>query len=158
MPKLSPRHMTRVTFLLLLLAASACSINSWKEPAPEVQATLIKISGAYLTGLLHNNRVAITGYCSLNDVLKHNKITEQTFFTRIKVLQNTFPGAKHPLAGLKVMQVLQKENEAKVILQKANKSHGETITIELFWANSGWLVVEESITRDGGLVQKLAGV
>ncbi len=158
MPKLSPRHMTRVTILFLMLAASACSVTSWKTPTPEVQATMIKVSGAYLTGLLHNNRGMIAAYCSLNDVLKHNKITEQTFFTRIKVLQNTFPGEKHPLAGLKVMQVLQKENEAKVVLQKADKSHGETITLELFWANSGWLVVEESITKDGGLVQNLAGV
>lgn len=158
MPKLSSRHLTRVSILFLLLAASACSVTSWREPSAEVQATMIKVSGSYLTGVLHNNRSGIVAFCSLNDVLKHNKITEQTFFTRIKVLQNTFPGEKHPLAGLKVVQVLQKENEGKVILQKANKSHGETITIELFWANSGWLVVEESITKDGGLVQVLAGV
>jgi len=144
--------------IFLLIFASACSIQSWKEPSPEVKVTLVKVSAAFLTGVLQNDRGVISGFASLNDIYKHNRITEQTFFTRVKALQNTFSDASHPLVGLKVVEIKQFDSDARIILQKADGSSTDKIELGLFWANSGWLVTDESLTKDGGLIQKLTGV
>jgi hypothetical protein len=137
---------------LTLIIAAGCNtvvLSTFKAPSPAVQQTLVALTQNYLESIVNGNEERMLNFRAFSPSgkdqigLARDEITAQL---------KANPAKNHPLLGYQIVEVLAKENEAKVLLKKPQGDTSPSPTVFFFWAGRGWVITHDEIFGPDGLL------
>ncbi len=142
--------------IITLVAISACSkhnVDNFTPPTPEVTRAIALMTENYFRSIVskHVNKV-------LSYKVFPQKVLGRKTYQNAKLVEEQMNYYKNnynktsPLIGYKISKILSLENNAIVTLKKPNKNL--EIKIYFYWIRNGWLIVDDNIFGEEGLLSK----
>ncbi len=150
---------SKFTLLVLLLSFNACAKVFSHEPAPEMRATLVGVSAAYIRAILKDDKTALKQLLAIDDYLGEdgNNISNNTFATRASVLRTHWTPEENPLVNLDIIDVSTYDNHAEVVFRRNDRENSPEVAINLYWTGNGWVIIDDSIFGDNELINTETG-
>jgi len=80
---------------------------------------------------------------------------KEAMFTKMHRAAERYTEKNHPLMQLDILEVDVDGNDAELALRKKGNREAPVIEIELTWVGSGWLIVNDNIFPDGGVLDRV---
>lgn len=149
------RSATLLFTLLFSMALNGCSLFGRSEGTPEAKYAVLVVVNQYLTAIASGRSSAIRDAVAWSDYRRKNgeQLTSANVEQIVEALKGKFNRENHPLVDLDVKDLELDDNLAKVSLQKRNDSDAQLVKLELVWTGGGWVIVDDNIFEDGGVLQ-----
>lgn len=156
-----PAGLLFATLCLLILAGGiGCSALGTKETPATAKLAILGVAGDYISSIARNDERNIDSIL-LWDEFRESKgpsMTHEYFQRQINSMQNRWQPNAHPLLNLDVVDLSVEGDYATVVLQKFEQPESPKITVVLRWVGRGWMVTNDSLFGQDGLIQKFVSV
>jgi hypothetical protein len=139
--------------LVILLLCSSCSLSN--PPTPEMKRAVLKVADGYLRAIARNDKGAVGAMVAWQDYLENTdgEGSKEHCNALMQQLYAKFPNTmKHPLLGLELKDFDADGDEVEIKLKNSNFPSNPDISISLYWADRGWLIVGDNIFTKKGII------
>jgi hypothetical protein len=145
-----------IAFLLILALTGCATLTGKRTPLPEVQTALLGVTNDYLRSIAMGNTKQLEamvywfGYVEA----KKARVSKAQYMQTVSALRDRWEPADHPLVGLAPVRVSSDDDDAEVVVRKANNPNAAEIRVVLVWSGNGWLVTNDNLIGEDGLLSK----
>lgn len=149
---------TTVIPSLILFIFTSCSAigNTSSKTTPALQAAVLRVTADYLTAVSVGrmqflNSILLWGEYSVNN----QGLSKEQYVKQVKKIQTKQPTLDHPLMNLQPLSVEQDDDRVTITMKRIGKPGAEMLVVELLWDGGGWLVTDDNIFGNDGLISRL---
>ena len=151
-----------ITLISLIIFLTSCSVLQPYTPTDDVKRTVVGITVEYLGGIIRNDLQIINEYVAKERFFSKEgaNITSLDFSKRLLAMSQKCRELAQtcPLSNLELLDTNITETVAEVTLQQNNNSKAPKIKIILQWSGTGWMIINDSLFPNKGLIKELTGV
>jgi hypothetical protein len=145
-----------VLLTVLLFGAASCSLLTPYKPTPEVKIAVIRVADEYLRSIVQGKTAHLSDMILWGEYAPKKKLTRDAVTAEMESIKGKYPLDQHPLLGLELRNLDIGEDIAELTLKKASMPEMPEITIELVWVGNGWLITNDNLFGQDGIIPSLA--
>lgn len=145
--------------IVLLNLVVGCSTIKSSKVSNEQKVVVVRVAAEYLENIVQANTGALDVLVYWDRYLPEQvPLTKKLYFDQVYALQQKATPENHPLVALDLSEVSISGNDAVVEFQKFKNAKAPTITIKLHWDGNAWLIEDDSLFGQRGLLSTLGYV
>lgn len=142
---------------LFPLVLCNCSLFTSSPPSDLTRAAVIRVAGEYVANVVRRSEDQLEAMVLWADYAHNNGgLSKETYLEQLAAMPELPLDKNHPLINLDVHEIDIDANDAEVTFRKVGVDSGaEDIVVTLLWAGQGWLITDDTLFGDDGLVAKM---
>lgn len=153
------RLLQSVLFVVLLSSLLGCTAIKGTKVSNEQKVVVVRVAAEYLENIVQANTGALDVLVYWDRYLPEQvPLTKKLYFNQVYALQKKATPENHPLVHLDLQEVSISGNDAVVEFQKFKDTKAPMIIIKLHWDGNAWLIEDDSLFGQRGLLSTLGYV